>query len=120
MVLVIEDCKFSRSIIVESVSSAGFHIGGHAVTGKEGIELAIELEPDLITLDNMLPDMTGVEVIKSLHRKNVFPKIIMISAIDNPSVIDECKKLGVDVYLTKPINTTELKNRIKSIYSLHA
>ncbi|MFZ9347010.1 MAG: response regulator, partial [Burkholderiaceae bacterium] len=46
-------------------------------TGSQGIELALEHEPDLITMDNILPDMIGIDIVKELRAEGVSSKIIM-------------------------------------------
>lgn len=116
MILIIEDCKFTRSILMETLANGGYDVIGHANTGKEGIDLALEYEPDIITLDYMLPDMTGLEILKSIRASLQKTKIILISAIHDPASLEECKKLGIGDILTKPVKPNILKLAIAKAY----
>lgn len=84
-----------------------------AFTGKQGIELIEEQEPDLVILDIMLPELDGINVCKKI-RENRYLPIIMISA--KATDYDKVLALGVgaDDYLTKPFSMIELVARVKS------
>ncbi|MEM9895710.1 MAG: response regulator [Bacteroidota bacterium] len=101
-VLIIDDSAFMRSGLRAFMLRNDFEVVGEAKNGEEGIDLALELEPDIITLDNILPDMTGLEVLKSLKKQNVASAIIMISAVGQQSAIEEAKSHGALEYLIKP------------------
>jgi two-component system chemotaxis response regulator CheY len=75
--------------------------------------MAIELQPDLITLDNILPDMLGLDVINVLRDEEIDSKIIMISAVGQESVIEEGKKRGVTDYIVKPFTPEQLVASVK-------
>lgn len=64
--MIVDDSLYMRSLIKDALSQADFEIVGQAGDGETAIDQAIELEPDLITLDNILPDMLGLDVIKQL------------------------------------------------------
>ena len=65
-ILIVDDSLYMRTLIREALEASGFVIVGEASSGAEAIDLAFELEPDLITVDNILPDMVGLEVVKIL------------------------------------------------------
>ena len=58
-VLVVDDSMYMRTLIKDALIKEGFEIAGEAPNGESAIDLAMELKPDLITLDNILPDMIG-------------------------------------------------------------
>lgn len=86
-----------------------------AVNGKEGLELALSEQPDLILLDLVLPDIDGFDICCRLKKNGVDSAIIMLTARDQ--VIDKVKGLesGADDYITKPFSLEELKARIKAV-----
>ena len=81
---------------------------GVANDGATALSMARELHPDLITLDNILPDMIGMNMIKSFKTDNPSVKIVMVSAIQQQSIIDQAISLGADSYLVKPITKENL------------
>lgn len=117
MILIIEDDKFAKSVMMETLANDGYDIAGHANTGREGIDLAHEYDPDIITLDYMLPDMSGREILESIKRNKSHSKVILISAINDPHVMQECKNMGIFEYLTKPVDPNALKEVVNKAYS---
>ncbi|MBS1249141.1 MAG: Alkaline phosphatase synthesis transcriptional regulatory protein PhoP [Chloroflexi bacterium] len=78
-----------------------------ASSGKEGIELARRLKPDLIILDLLMPRMDGLQVCSEIREFSKIP-IIIISVIASSEVITKALNLGADEYLTKPVSPNML------------
>ncbi|MDT8411784.1 MAG: response regulator [Vicingaceae bacterium] len=115
-VLIVDDSLYMRTMIESALSSANYEIVGHAATGEEAIEKALELEPDIITLDNVLPDMIGIDVLKILiGEEEIKSKIIMISAVGQDNIIDEGLSNGALDYLVKPFTPEILIDKINSL-----
>ncbi|MFT5617617.1 MAG: two-component system chemotaxis response regulator CheY [Arenicella sp.] len=114
-VLIVDDSLYMQSIIKDALESAGYEILGVAGDGESAIDMAIELSPELITLDNILPDMLGLDVIKALKEEKVESKILMVSAVGQQSVINTGIALGADGYLVKPFTTEQLLEKIKEV-----
>jgi DNA-binding response OmpR family regulator len=75
-----------------------------ATTGHEGVKVALDEVPDLILLDNRLPDATGSEILRELSKSEVTAAItvIVVSADSGRAISDELLKLGATEMLTKP------------------
>lgn len=114
-ILIVDDSVYMRSIIKEVLTAANYEIIGQAGNGEEAIDRALELSPDLITLDNILPDMLGLDIIKTLKEEGTTSKILMISAVGQQSVIDTGMALGADGYLVKPFSNEQLLEKIADI-----
>ena len=86
-----------------------------ATKGDEGLEVAVQKQPDLILLDIMLPNLSGFEICKTLKRSRVDIPVIMLSAKDQE--IDKIMglDLGADDYITKPFSIRELIARINAV-----
>ena len=84
--------------------------------GDDGLRKAIELVPDLIILDVMLPEMDGIEVCQKIRANNVQSPIMMVTA--RSEEIDKVLGLevGADDYLTKPFSVREFIARVKAIF----
>jgi two-component system, chemotaxis family, chemotaxis protein CheY len=93
-VLVVDDSLYMRTIIKDALETAGYKVVGQAANGEEAIDMAFELKPDIITLDNILPDMVGIDILKVYTNEGLLSKVIMISAVGQESVIQEGLTLG--------------------------
>ncbi|MFW5762474.1 MAG: response regulator [Cyclobacteriaceae bacterium] len=114
-VLVVDDSLYMRTVIKDALVAAGYDVVGQAANGESAIDLSLELQPDLITLDNILPDMLGLDILKVLKSEELKSKVIMISAVGQQSVIDEGITLGADDYIVKPFTNEQLIEKINKI-----
>lgn len=119
-VLIVDDSMYMRTLIREALEEAGYDVVGEAANGETAIDMALSLTPDLITLDNILPDMIGIDILKVLKEEDLNSKILMVSAVGQQSVIDEGLSLGAAEYVVKPFTTeqlVEIVNRISETVS---
>lgn len=117
-VLIVDDSLFMRQSIKSTLVNSGKYIVvGEAATGDQGIELSLDLQPDIITMDNILPDMLGIDIIKELRKEEITAKIIMVSAVGQENIIQECRNSGADDYLVKPFSNESLIERIDKLVS---
>ncbi|MDD5268240.1 MAG: response regulator [Methylococcales bacterium] len=111
VIVVIEDDPAIRLFLRTGLGAHGFKVF-EADTGKQGIIEAGVRKPDLIILDLGLPDMDGVEVIKTIRAWSVMPIIILSARSGEQHKIDALDA-GADDYLTKPFGLGELLARIR-------
>ena len=117
-ILVVEDeAKIARFIELE-LSHEGYDVD-KAEDGRAGLELALAHDYDLILLDIMLPQISGMEVLRRLRREKDTP-VILLTARD--AVMDKVAGLdaGADDYITKPFAIEELLARIRVALKRHA
>lgn len=115
-VLIVDDSLFMRQSIKNTLIASGkYEVVGEASNGDQGIEMALELKPEIITMDNILPDMLGIDIIKELRKEEVDAKIIMISAVGQDNIIEESRKSGADDYLVKPFTNDVLLERLEKL-----
>lgn len=117
-VLIVDDSMYMRTLIKAALTATGrYDIIGQAGTGSQGIEMALEHEPDLITMDNILPDMIGIDVVKELRAEGLEAKIIMVSAVGQDDVVAEGKANGAQDYLVKPFTSEVLVERVDNLFA---
>ncbi len=111
-ILIIEDEKNILDIIKFNLQKEGYDVIC-ALDGEEGLDLALNENPDLILLDIMMPKLDGFEVCKRIREKKYTP-IIMLTA--RAEEVDKVLGLevGADDYVTKPFSTRELVARVKA------
>ncbi len=107
-VLIVDDSAYMRSVIKSALVKEGYEVVGEAEDGETAIDLALDLNPDLITLDNILPDMIGIEIIKVLHEEQLNSKVIMVSAVGQQTMLNRGIELGAAAYLLKPFTSESL------------
>ena len=115
-VLIVDDSMYMRTMIKDALSAAGYEVVGQAANGEAAIDLALELQPDLITLDNILPDMIGTDILRVLkEEEELEARVIMISAVGQQSVVDEGMNLGASDYIVKPFTTEQLVEAVNKV-----
>lgn len=107
-VLIVDDSLYMRTVIKDALEEAGYDIVGQAANGEAAIDLAMDLQPDLITLDNILPDMIGTDILAVYKDEGLEAKVIMISAVGQQSVIEQGMELGATDYIVKPFTPEQL------------
>lgn len=92
-----------------------FTVVGEAENGKEALELAATLSPDLILLDLFMPVMDGYEAAESLKKKFPEMKIVILTGTQDEENIFELLESGIDGYIFKDVEPRELKGAIRSV-----
>lgn len=110
-VLVVDDEISVSRFLKHSLEASDFDVT-EARTGREALQKAVEIKPDLIILDYGLPDLSGLEVLKFL-REWVKVPIIFLTVRDSEDDKVEALDNGADDYLTKPFGVPELLARIR-------
>ncbi|MEO9871840.1 response regulator [Ekhidna sp.] len=114
-ILIVDDSTYIRSSLKTLLEQHGYNVVGEAKNGEMAIDLTMELKPDVITLDNILPDMTGLDVLKTINTNDFDLYVIMISAVGQQSAIVEAKENGAKHYLVKPFDNSELLSILKEL-----
>ena len=111
-ILVVEDEEGLADSVRYSLESEGFEVTV-AFTGLDGLEAARELHVDLVVLDLMLPEMSGLDVCRQIRAFSDVP-IIMLTAKDSEADKVSGLELGADDYMTKPFSMRELTARVRA------
>lgn len=110
-ILIVEDeSKIARFLTLE-LEHEGYQVQA-AYDGRSGLELCRQWQPDLLILDLMLPELSGIEVCRRLRQTSDVP-IIMLTAKDDVSDKVMGLDMGADDYMTKPFAIEELLARIR-------
>ena len=113
-VLIVDDEQSIRTLLDYNLKQAGYETI-MASDGKEAIEMAEAKKPDLILLDLMLPQISGIEVCKMLRSQQINIPIIMLTA--KSEELDKVLglEIGADDYMTKPFSPREVVARVKAV-----
>jgi len=116
-VLIIDDASFSYDAISELLPKDKYEIVGYAKNGEQGIRMYEELDPDIVTLDIIMPGMDGLETAAELISidENAARKIIILSALYDQDTMDEMNELNIKYFLDKPIHFDALLKAVEDI-----
>lgn len=113
-VLIIEDDTTLLKVLADNFGERGYHVE-IAADGKTGLNKAMQIRPDLLILDIMLPIVNGYELCQALRREEVKIPVIMLTAKSDESDVVLGLGLGADDYMTKPFSIRELMARSEAV-----
>ncbi|GEL95859.1 response regulator transcription factor [Cellulomonas composti] len=112
--LVVDDEPNIRELLATSLRFAGFDVHA-AADGGAALRLARDLQPDLVVLDVMLPDMDGFTVTRRMREKGQHIPVLFLTARDDTADKVQGLTVGGDDYVTKPFSLEEVVARIRAI-----
>src|SRR5436309_9896133 len=115
-ILIADDHPQGVELLDAYLADTGFEIET-AYDGEEALCKVRDWRPDLVLLDIMMPKISGFEVCKRLKADPATRGIavLMITALDQPSDVERAVDAGTDDFLTKPINQTDLRRRVRAL-----
>lgn len=119
-ILVIEDDKYLRDVLVEKLKKEGFEVG-EAIDGESGLAMTMEKKPDLVVLDIILPLMNGFDYLNALGKVDAIAKtpVIILSNLGQREDVERGMKLGAKDYLVKVHFTpNDLIAKVKKILEI--
>jgi two-component system phosphate regulon response regulator PhoB len=114
--LVVDDDPDLRGVVVYMLERVGFEVHVES-DGEAGLKLAMDVRPDVVLLDWMMPRMSGVEVCRSLRSDPDLMSIavILLTAKAQQSDVQLGLDAGADDYIVKPFSPRELINRVQGV-----
>src|SRR3954469_22070486 len=103
-VLIVDDIAFVRKTLREIFTQAHYEVIGEAADGAEAIEMYAQHAPDLVTMDIVMPKMSGIEATKKIIRMKKEARIIIISAMGQENLVMEAINVGARDYIIKPFS----------------
>ena len=113
-ILLVEDHEIVRKGINGLIDGyAGWKVCGEASNGKEAIEKAVALHPDVVVIDLVMPVMNGIQATREIHRLCPAIKIVMVSMFDSQRFL--AQQSGAHAYVGKSRSWSELRNAIAAV-----
>jgi two-component system chemotaxis response regulator CheY len=116
-VLVVDDVPFVRKTISRILSDANYQVIGEAEDGIQAIQQYRKLQPDVVTMDVVMPNMSGIEATRKITQLDKSSRIVMISAMEQENLVMEAINAGARDYLLKPFSAAELLKTIDRLFS---
>ena len=111
-VLIAEDNSKTRLFLKNQLELLGFEVVGAVSNGQAAVEMAEELDPNLVIMDIKMPEMDGIDAARAISAKGPVP-IILITGLSSDEMASKAIEAGVFAYLVKPITKKQLEPAIK-------
>lgn len=103
-VLIVDDALFMRKLIADVAREAGWEVVGEAADGQQAVEMYPQLSPDLVTMDLVMPNMTGLEALQAIKKLDPDARIVVISALDQKQALLDSIHHGALDFIVKPFD----------------
>lgn len=118
-ILIVDDSNFNRKAMQDILTEEGFNVVGTAASAEEAIQIAHTAKPNLIFIDIVMPDISGLELTKHFQEKSPGEKfIIMMSSLNIESMVIESISNGAIDFLQKPFDKSDLIKAVEKIERL--
>jgi two-component system chemotaxis response regulator CheY len=112
-VLIVDDAPFMRMLIKDAVEAAGHLVVGEAEDGEQGVAYFVERKPDVVTMDLVMPKMSGLEALLAILKLDAQAKVIVISAVDQKLELKSAISAGAFDFIVKPFDTDRIRTAIE-------
>jgi DNA-binding response OmpR family regulator len=115
-IFVVDDSPINLKLVSGALGAAGYEIIT-AQNGREALQRVDQVQPDLVVLDVVMPDLSGYEVCRRLRQKPGFAQLPIMMLTSNDSLEERISGLeaGADDYMSKPFQVPELQARVKAL-----
>jgi two-component system chemotaxis response regulator CheY len=114
-VLVVDDSVFMRDIIKDIFAAGGFSVVGEAGNGVEAVEKYMELKPDLVTMDLVMPYRNGIDATREILRGDGKALVVMCSALGQETMVMEAIEAGAVDFIVKPPRAEDVLAVVKKV-----
>ncbi|MFC6999777.1 response regulator [Rufibacter roseus] len=115
-ILIVDDSFYMRTMLKNMLLDAGYDVVGEAPDGKTALQMAKEKIPDLVTLDVILPDNTGLDVLKGIKQDNPDIKVVIVSAVGQEVIMNEASEYGALNYIIKPFSEDKVLEALNQAF----
>ncbi|ACH37651.1 response receiver CheY associated with MCPs of class 44H [Citrifermentans bemidjiense Bem] len=114
-VMIVDDSLFMRKMLRDILTEEGYEITAEASDGNEAIEKYQECRPDLVTLDIVMPNKTGIEALQIIMVLDPQARVVMCSAIGQESMTEAAAKAGAKAFILKPFNPELVARTLREV-----
>ena len=114
-VLVCDDAIFMRTMITDILNQAGYDIVGEAESCSQAVQRYRDLKPDLVTMDIVMPDMSGIEAVREICKADPDARILMCSAMGQQALVVEAIQAGAKDFVVKPFQPSRVLEAVQRL-----
>jgi len=117
-VLIVDDAAFMRMAIRTMLEKNGHEVIAEAENGAIGVNKYKENNPDIVTMDITMPEMTGIEALKAIKQYDPKAKVIMMSAMGQENMVKEAIISGAKTFIVKPFKEDHVIQTLAKILAM--
>ena len=116
-VLIVDDALFMRNLLRDIFSGAGWQIAGEAEDGNQALQKYRELKPDLVTMDIVMPQRSGIDALQDILAEDAEARVIMCSALGQESMVMEAIQHGARDFIVKPFQQEQVLEVVNRLFA---
>jgi len=105
--VVVEDEALIRMDVVETLREAGFDVVGEAGDGEAGVQLALDLRPDVVVMDIKMPVLDGISAAEKIGKERA-AAVVLLTAFSQTELVERAREAGAMAYVVKPFTPADL------------
>jgi len=114
-VLAVDDSKTMLAMISAQLKGSDFEVVATACSGAEALEKYKQHKPQLVLLDIVMPEVTGVDTLERLLHADASACVVMVSSLGTTEAVQDCLKKGAKSFLQKPFQRERMLTQLKSV-----
>ena len=114
-ILLVDDAAFMRMMLKDTLTKKGYTDLEEAADGAQAVAKYDEIHPDLVIMDITMPNMDGLEALKTIRGKDPNATIVMCSAMGQEAMVIEAIKSGAKDFIVKPFKPERILKTVTSI-----
>ncbi|MDY9920678.1 MAG: response regulator [Synergistota bacterium] len=111
-ILIADDSAYMRSILKDLLLRNGYDVIGEAQNGKEVLDLYGKLKPDVVAIDIMMPEMSGIQALKEIKENYPEARVVMSAAMGQQHLVVEAIRAGAADFFIKPVQAERVVEAI--------
>jgi two-component system chemotaxis response regulator CheY len=104
-------------MITDILTQAGYEVIGEAESGAQAVEKYRALKPDLVTMDIVMPDMSGIDAVREICREDPGARVLMCSAMGQQALVVEAIQAGAKDFVVKPFQPSRVLEAVQRLLS---
>lgn len=116
-IMITDDAAFMRMMIKNILVEAGHDVVAEAANGVEAVAMYAQHQPDVVTMDITMPDMDGIEAVKTIKSQHPDARIVMCSAMGQQKMVLEAVQAGAKGFIVKPFDKDKVLAEINKLLS---
>lgn len=114
-VLIVEDNALTRMMLRSLLEQLKWEVAGEAEDGKEAVKVFLDVRPDVVLLDLILPGQSGLLVLEDIRKADPNAKVVIITAVEQDEINKKLSDTGAIAILRKPFSFEEFRELLKRI-----
>ena len=114
-VLAVDDSKTMLAMISAQLRGSDFEVVATASSGLEALEKYQQIKPQLVLLDIVMPEITGIDTLERLLQADTGARIVMVSSVGTEDTVRDCLKKGAKSFLQKPLQKASMLKILQNV-----